>query len=50
MRGGTPGRVWITAMLCLIGGALAAASFIVAKKPDAKKADPHTKTPAKGGH
>ncbi|MCC6996522.1 MAG: hypothetical protein IT370_18060 [Deltaproteobacteria bacterium] len=25
-------------MLCLIGGALAAASFIVAKKPDAKKA------------
>lgn len=36
--GGFGGRVWITALLLLVAGALAASSFIIAKKPDAKKA------------
>jgi len=32
------GRVWITGLLCIIGGVLAASSLILSKRPDAKKA------------
>ena len=38
MRHGFGGRFWLTALLLIVGGALAASSFIIAKKPDAKKA------------